>query len=161
MAQQHPCVFCVYFLSPNRQVHTGLIAISLRRLNHFLGNLTDRFLIRSKITDHLNRIRMTIFFFDRTELGKGGTTCRSKGTHCPNTLSDLIDRCCEFCVLGLKEQVERREHRTSDIPVIVVGLDIQRISTRKKFRKMLNRLLIGLMGHTILLYEGQVYPKAS
>ena len=83
-------------------------------------------------TQHLGPVRPVGVFSDDRQLDElsVGTRCRLAESADP--LGDLVHRECELVVLLLKEQVERREHRSGDVPVVVVGLEVERVGARQE-----------------------------
>ena len=58
-----------------------------------------------------------------------------------NALGNQIDRQGQLRVVLLEHQVERLEHRAGDVPVEVVGLQVQRVAVGQKFGELVGELL--------------------
>jgi hypothetical protein len=70
-------------------------------------------------------------------LENSGIAAGCLGAQRPDALGDEINGKGQFGVLGFEHQVQGLEHRAGDVPVVVVRLEIQRVSVGQKAREAL------------------------
>ena len=58
-----------------------------------------------------------------------------------DALGDRIDRVPELRVLGHEHRMQRVEHRPGDVPVEIVGLEIERVGVGQKVAQTVGNLL--------------------
>ncbi|GIX32204.1 MAG: hypothetical protein KatS3mg125_0160 [Lysobacterales bacterium] len=102
-----------------------LIVRLLGHREHLTGGAHDRFLAIHELADHLLRWRHAGFLPDAGQLGELGVAARGGVTQGADALGDLVHRHGELVVLLLEQEVQRLEHRSGDVPMEIVGLEVQ------------------------------------
>src|SRR5690606_5678212 len=79
--------------------------------------------------------RDPFLFLNARQLRERLVRARSEMAERPDPLRDLVDGGRELRVLLLEHRVKRVEQRPGDVPVIVVGLQIERVRVREEARQ--------------------------
>src|ERR687898_2788503 len=121
-AAEHPGPVLVGLDPLREEVGRGFVVGLLDGWEDRLGRADDRVLTGDEAPYHLGRVGLVVV------LGDGGPSCKlavagRRGlVERPDPLGDEVPRDGELEVLGLEEQVQRREQRAGDVPVVVVRL---------------------------------------
>jgi hypothetical protein len=104
----------------------------------------DGVLSGDEAPDHLGGVRLIAFFDDGGSAGELPVAGRRERVEGADPLGDQVDGEGELVVLLLEEQVETVEHRAGDVPVVVVGLEVERVAVRQQAGEpVADRLAVG------------------
>ncbi|MNE57050.1 hypothetical protein D3C80_1519960 [compost metagenome] len=87
-----------------------------------------RLLALNQLFDHVGSARYAFFFLDRGQARVGRVAAGGREAEGADAFGDLVDRQCQFGVLPFEHQVQGVEHRAGDVPVKIVGLQVQGVS---------------------------------
>ncbi len=140
---QHPGVLLVG-LDAGVEDRGGDIVGALAR---GLGAGDQRLVVADQFAQHGLGVLFGIAVLHAREVGEGAVALRGERAQRPDALGDLIDGGPHLGVLGHEERMERREIGTPDIPVIAVGLQIDRVGVGEQLRKPCRDLVVLRIRH--------------
>ena len=94
---------------------------------HRAGGAGDGLLTLDETADHLGGVGSVVVLGDRRERRELAVAGRCGRAERADALGDEVDGEGELVVLRLEHEVQCLEHRAGDVPVVVVGLEIQRV----------------------------------
>ena len=130
-----------------QQVGGGFVASLVGCREDLAAGTHHGFLAFHQILDHLVGGLGVVAVLDAGELGELGVRARSQVAQGADALGDLVHGGGQFGVLGLEHGVQRVELRAGDVPVVVVGLQVQAVGVCQQFGQALGHGFTLLVGH--------------
>ncbi|CAM2144637.1 hypothetical protein PT2222_160110 [Paraburkholderia tropica] len=138
---QHPRGLFMRLHALREQVGGRLVVGGFRCREDRARGAHHGFLAFHELADHVFGGRHSVGFRNRRELREVLVAARRVHAQRADALGDRVDGQRQFVVLPFEHQVQRIEHRTRDVPVEVVRLQIQRVGVREQARKTVRDLL--------------------
>ncbi len=107
------------------QVGGGFVADLVQQREDAAGGAHHGFLALDQLPDHLLGFRHAFLFLDGRQAGVGGVGAGRREAQGPDALGDVVHGNGQFGVLTFEHQVQRIEHRAGDVPVEVVGFQVE------------------------------------
>ena len=82
--------------------------------------------------DHIQGLGMASLFFYRCQLGKRRETTGSIGSKRADPFRYIVDGEGQVRILSLEESVKGRKHRASDVPMVVMRLEVRGIAVSQE-----------------------------
>src|ERR687892_1834194 len=143
-AAEHPGRLLVCLDALGEEVGGGFVVCQLHSREDRLCRVDDCVLTGDEAPDHLGGVRLIAFFDDGGSAGELPVAGRRERVEGADPLGDQVDGEGELVVLLLEEQVETVEHRAGDVPVVVVGLEVERVAVRQQAGEpVADRLAVG------------------
>jgi hypothetical protein len=125
---QHPRTLLVHVDAPHAEVDAGVVTGRFAGAHHLARRRDDGGVVGDEVADHVDRRRHGRILLHLRHLHELRVAAGCGAAERADALGDLVDGERELGVLRLEQRVERREHRSSDVPVVAVGLQIEGVT---------------------------------
>src|SRR5690606_12764769 len=166
---QHPRRLLVDLDALREQVGRGLVAGLLHPREQRARRAHHRLVAGHQLADHVLGPGHAGALLDRGELRELRVGARRERTQRADALGNQIDRGPQLVVLRLEHQVQRLEHGPGDVPVEVVGLQVERVGIGEEPAEtlcdleavVLGNADVDLYGHDVSVQPGSESQYSS